>query len=56
MGKFRIVNTKILIEWNDSPKLVVCLNEMSDECQQAFDDWLSGIEHERNCLEGELND
>ena len=52
MANFSIVNTKILIEWNDSPKLVRLDNEMPSHLQEAFDEWLSGIEHERNCVEG----
>ena len=48
MGKFRIVNTQIFVEWNDNPKLVRVDNDTPPE----FDEWLSGLEHERNCLEG----
>ena len=51
MGKFKIVNTQILVEWNDRPKLVRLDNEMPTHLQEAYDDWLSSIEHERNCVE-----
>lgn len=43
-----IVATTILIQWNDSPKMEVCEYEMSGDCQQAYDEWLEEIEHERN--------
>ena len=46
--KYTIVSTQILIEWNDSPKLQVCLHEMPDGLRQDWDDWLSTIERERN--------
>ena len=52
MGKFRIVSTQIFVEWNDNPKLVRVDNEMPSHLQEAFDEWLSSIEHERNCFEG----
>jgi|TARA_R110002012_G_scaffold293500_1_gene489235 hypothetical protein len=48
MGKFRIVSTQIFVEWNDSPKLVRVDNDLPPE----FDEWLAGIERERNCFEG----
>ena len=49
--KYTIVSTQILIEWNDSPKLQVCLHEMPDGLRQDYDEWLSEIEYERNKAE-----
>jgi len=49
--KFKIVDSQILLEWNDSPKLVVCWNEMPDGLRQDWDDWLATIEYERNKAE-----
>ena len=49
--KYTIVGTQILLEWNDSPKLVVCWNEMPDGLRQDWDDWLATIEYERNKAE-----
>ena len=51
MAHFSIINTKILVEWNDRPKLVNLDNEMPTPLQVLFDDWLCSIEHERNCVE-----
>ncbi len=51
MAHFSIINTKILVEWNDRPKLVNLDNEMPTHLQVLFDDWLCSIEHERNCVE-----
>ena len=44
----KIVSSKILIEWNDNPKMEVVLNDMPDGLRQDFDDWLATIEDERN--------
>ena len=52
LTNFSIINTKILVEWNDNPKLVNLDNEMPTDLQVLFDEWLSSIEHERNCVEG----
>ena len=49
--KYTIVSTQILLEWNDSPKLVVCWNEMPTHLSMMFDEWLSSIERERNLAE-----
>ena len=46
--EYKIVSSKILIEWNDSPKMEVVLNDMPDGLRQDFDDWLATIEDERN--------
>jgi len=44
----RIVATQILVEWSDSPALVVLLANMPSQLRQDFDDWLSEIENEEN--------
>ena len=49
---YRIVSSKILIEWNDNPKMEVAEHEMPSDLQQAFDEWLSTIENERNAMNG----
>ena len=46
--EYKIVSSKILIEWNDNPKMEVVLNDMPDGLRQDFDDWLATIEDERN--------
>ena len=48
-----IVSTKILVEWSDSPKMEVLLNDMPDFVAIAFDEWLSKIEAEENAKESE---
>ena len=50
--KFNIVNSQIYVEWNDRPKLMRVDAKMPSHLQEAFDEWLSSIEHERNCVEG----
>jgi len=47
----RIVSTKILVEWSDSPKMEVLLNDMPDFVAIAFDEWLNRIEAEENVKE-----
>ena len=44
----KIVATQILVEWSDSPALVVLLANMPSQLRQDFDDWLSEIENEEN--------
>ena len=44
----RITATQILIQWSDSPKLVICDHDMDNDTSQAFDQWLSDIEIEEN--------
>tara|TARA_R100000084_G_scaffold22580_1_gene8029 strand:+ start:617 stop:772 length:156 start_codon:yes stop_codon:yes gene_type:complete len=46
--EYEIVSSKVLIEWNDNPKMEVVLNDMPDNLRQHFDDWLATIEAERN--------
>lgn len=50
--RYRIVSSKILIEWNDNPKMEVAEHEMPSDLQQLFDEWLSAIENERNAMNG----
>lgn len=44
----RIVSTKILAEWNDSPRMEVLLHDMPNHLAIGFDAWLSDIEAEEN--------
>ena len=37
-----------MVEWNDQPKLEIIENDMPEDLAQAFDNWLTQIEHERN--------
>ena len=46
--KYRIVSSQIRVQWNDNPKLEVVMNEMPSDLEEAFGQWLSDIEHERN--------
>jgi hypothetical protein len=48
MGKYRIISSAILVEWNDNPKMETLLNTMPSDLQQLYDEWLSDIENERN--------
>jgi hypothetical protein len=48
MGKYRIISSEILVEWNDNPKMETLLNTMPSDLQQLYDEWLSDIENERN--------
>ena len=45
---YRIVSSKVLIEWNDNPKMETANHDMPDDLAQLFDEWLSSIEYERN--------
>ena len=44
----RIVSTRILLQWNDTPKEEISLHEMPHEVAESFDRWLSMIEDEEN--------
>ena len=46
--KSKIVASKIYLQWNDSPKMEIADDNMPDDLQQLFDDWLSSIEDEYN--------
>ena len=48
MKKYRITSSKILIEWDNSPKMYVVEHEMPSDLQQAYDEWLNSIEDEAN--------
>mgnify|MGYP003133532668 FL=1 len=48
MKKHRITSSKILIEWDNSPKMYVVEHEMPSDLQQAYDEWLNSIEDEAN--------
>ena len=50
MGKYRITSSVILVEWNDNPKKEALFNTMPSDLQQLYDEWLSGIEDERNAI------
>ena len=43
-----IVANQITIQWNDSPKLVVLMDDMPEYVRQPFDEWLSVIEDREN--------
>ena len=43
-----IVATQIKVEWNDSPKLEVLMDDMPEYVRQPFDEWLSVIEDQEN--------
>ena len=45
---YSIVASQIRVQWNDSPKLEVVDNEMPNDLEEAFGQWLSDIEDERN--------
>ena len=46
--KHQITATKILVEWNDNPKMEILFNEMPSDLEQLYNKWLESIEHERN--------
>ena len=48
----RIVSTRILLQWNDTPKEEISLHEMPHELSESFDRWLSMIEDEENAKSG----
>jgi hypothetical protein len=50
-----IVSTTILVEWSDSPKQEVLLNDMPDFIALPYDEWLRGIEREENSKREENN-
>ena len=47
---YKIVSSKVLVEWNDNPKMVTSHHDMPDDLAQLFDEWLTGIENERNAV------
>ena len=46
--EYTIISSKVLIEWNDNPKMETVNHDMPDDLAQLFDEWLSTIEYERN--------
>ena len=48
--EYKIVSTKVLIEWNDSPEMQTCYYEMPSELLHLLDEWLAYIEEERNAI------
>ena len=50
MGKYRIISTVIIVEWNYNPKMETLFNTMPSDLQQLYDEWLSDIEAERNAI------
>tara|TARA_R100001082_G_scaffold98346_1_gene66604 strand:- start:84 stop:248 length:165 start_codon:yes stop_codon:yes gene_type:complete len=49
--QFRIVSWQMLVQWSDSTKDEVLLNEMPKDLASYVDAWLSQIEDERNKAE-----
>ena len=45
---YRIVASQILVQWNDNLKLEVVENDMPSHLDEAFGQWLTEIENERN--------
>ena len=48
----RIVSTRILLQWNDTPKEEISLHEMPQDLRESFDRWLSLIEDQENAKNG----
>ena len=48
----RITSSRILIQWNDSPKEEICMHDMPHELAESFDRWLSLIEDQENAKNG----
>ena len=48
----RIVSTRILIQWNDSPKEEVSHHDMPEGVAESYDHWLTLIEDEENAKRG----
>ncbi len=44
----RIVSSRILIQWNDSPKEEVSYHSMPEGMAESYDRWLAMIEDEEN--------
>jgi hypothetical protein len=53
--KHQITATKILVEWNDNPKMEILFNEMPSDLEQLYNKWLESIEHERNIVVREIS-
>ena len=48
--QYRIVSFKVLVEWNDDPKMKTAHQDMPSDLLQLFDEWLVSMENERNAL------
>tara|TARA_Y100001937_G_scaffold42725_1_gene60482 strand:- start:521 stop:724 length:204 start_codon:yes stop_codon:yes gene_type:complete len=48
----RIVSTRIMIQWNDSPKEEVSHHDMPEGVAESYDHWLTLIEDEENAKRG----
>jgi len=48
----RIVSTRIMIQWNDSPKEEVSHHDMPEGVAESYDHWLTLIEDEENAKNG----
>ena len=48
----RIVSTRIMIQWNHSPKEEVSHHDMPEGVAESYDHWLSLIEDEENKKRG----
>ena len=48
----RIVSTRIMIQWNDSPKEEVSHHDMPEGVAESYDHWLTLIEDEENAKSG----
>ena len=47
---YKIVSFKVLVEWNDDPKMRTIYCDMPDDLAQLFNEWLGDIEDERNAI------
>ena len=48
----RITSSRILIQWNDSPKEETSFHDMPEDLRESFDRWLSLIEDQENAKNG----
>ena len=48
----RIVSTRIMIQWNDSPKEEVSHHDMPVGVAESYDHWLTLIEDQENAKRG----
>ena len=48
----RSVSTRIMIQWNDSPKEEVSHHDMPEGVAESYDHWLTLIEDQENAKRG----
>ena len=48
----RITSSRILIQWNDSPREETSFHDMPEELRESFDRWLTLIEDQENAKSG----